>query len=179
MYQIHTRNLTSLLWIWCIFNILTGILEIYCFNNRNKLYLEHTTIWDKFNKTQITISNFWINAWSEYCKVDSRYISLNKNMLTSSIQSIPYVWFFELINAVISFIFLLLLLCKFYNGLKIILAISVINCLLYFCTLLYEYLNNKKINKNIQIYSRWWMLPIYYLICSIWLFVPLYLYICI
>jgi hypothetical protein len=172
------HKLTTRLWIWCIFNILAGIWEIYCFNNRDKLYLEQTTLWEKIYSGQITLSNFWMNAWREYCKVDSRYIPTPSTQSTQTTLSIPYVWYFELINAAISFIFILLLLCKFYRGLKFILAISIINCLLYFATLLYEYLNNKKIKQNMQIYSRWWMFPIYYLICSIWLFVPIYLYLC-
>ena len=150
-------------WIWGIINLLTGIWEIYVYSNRKKLQLENMTIWDKINNGQINISNFWLEGFSEYSKVDSRYIIK------------PYVWLFELLNAFISIIFIIFLICKNYELLRLILIISVINCILYFLTLFIEIyiIKDENIINNIKQYSKNWMLPIYYLISSIWIFVPL------
>jgi len=152
-------------WIWGIINLLTGIWELYAYNNRNNLKLENITIWEKINLGQINIYNFWLEGFSEYSKVDSRYIIKH------------YVWLFELINAFISILFILFLISKNYELIKIILIISIINCLLYFLTLFLEIyeIKDKNIINNIKKYSKNWMLPIYYLISSIWLFVPIIL----
>jgi hypothetical protein len=60
--------------IWTIINFCIGIWEIYIFINRKSLKLESKTLWEKIDNDQITFTNFWIEGWSEYCKVDSRYI---------------------------------------------------------------------------------------------------------
>jgi hypothetical protein len=158
-------NNKLIFWIWGIINLLTGIWELYAYNNRKKLKLENITIWEKINLGQINIYNFWLEGFSEYSKVDSRYIIKH------------YVWLFELINAFISILFILFLISKNYELIKIILIISIINCLLYFLTLFLEIyeIKDKNIINNIKQYSKNWMLPIYYLISSIWLFVPIIL----
>ena len=155
-------NNKLLFWIWGILNLLTGIWELYAYNNRKNLKLENITIWDKINLGQINISNFWLEGFSEYSKVDSRYIIKH------------YVWLFEIINAIISILFILFLICKNYELIKIILMISIINCILYFLTLFMEVylIENENIINNIKKYSKNWMLPIYYLISSIWIIVP-------
>ena len=155
-------NNKLLFWIWGILNLLTGIWELYAYNNRKNLKLENITIWDKINLGQINISNFWLEGFSEYSKVDSRYIIKH------------YVWLFEIINAIISILFILFLICKNYELIKIILMISIINCILYFLTLFMEVyiIKDENIINNIKQYSKKWMLPIYYLISSIWIIVP-------
>ena len=155
-------NNKLIFWIWGILNLLTGIWELYAYNNRKNLKLENITIWDKINLGQINISNFWLEGFSEYSKVDSRYIIKH------------YVWLFEIINAIISILFILFLICKNYELIKIILMISIINCILYFLTLFMEVyiIKDENIINNIKQYSKKWMLPIYYLISSIWIIVP-------
>lgn len=164
-------SLVNKFWIWAIVNILTGIWEVYVYKNRDQLKLEKITLWEKMAKGHITIGNFWMEGWSEYCKVDSRYIYKQ------------YVWNFELLNAILAPIFIIALVCKSYTILKIILGISIVNCVLYFISLIWEFyqpesVKDKNIVKeNIQKYSKKWMLFIYYMISSIWIFVPLFLYI--
>ena len=188
------KNILIYIWIWAICNLLIGIWEIYVYFNRFKLILEKTTLWEKIDNNQINIKNFWIKGWSEYTKVDSRYIIK------------PYVWIFELLNAIISIIFITILLGNgnkvFANAysissLKILLAISICNCLLYFITLFWEYIgidnndnngnynnnnnnnndnSNNLVKENIKNYAQLWMLPTYYLISGIWLIVPTLLY---
>mgnify|MGYP003351785351 CR=1 FL=1 len=80
--------ITLYFYIWAILNLLVGIWEIYAFQNRDKLILDDTSFWN----TSGFRYNFWIDGWSEYCKVDSRYIYRQ------------YVWFFELLNAIIDII---------------------------------------------------------------------------
>ena len=159
--------INSQLWIWAIANLLVGIWEIYAYSKRSQLTLEKRTLWDKIHLGQINLHNFWIEGWSEYCKVDSRYIIKQ------------YVWGFELLNALLAVLFLFALGCKSYTSLKIILFISIINCLLYFITLFWEvyYFSDARsgIKENIKNYSKLWMLPTYYLISGIWLIVPMWL----
>lgn len=183
-------NINSQLWLWAIANLLIGIWEIYIYNERSQLSLEKSSLWNKIysnkiNSNKINIRNFWIKGWSEYCKVDSRYIIK------------PYVWIFELLNAFLAILFIFALGCKSYNSLKIILLISIANCLLYFITLFWEVyyfsdtgkysiskynsvrnnsVRNNSVRENIKNYSQWWMLPTYYLISAIWLIVPIWLY---
>jgi hypothetical protein len=149
---------------WGFFNLLIGIWEIYAFLNRNKLVLENVTIWEKIKSGNITIGNFWLEAWNEYCKVDSRYIIR------------PYVWTFELLNALIAFIFIFIFILGFTNSsrniIKILLLLIIINCVIYFISLGMEILQNDKMKQNIAKYSKQWMLLPYYLISSIWLFIP-------
>ncbi len=157
------------MWLWALINLGAGIWEVYAYRNRNKLKLEKQTLWDKISNNQITLSNFWMEGWSEYCKVDSRYIYKQ------------YVWGFELLNALISIIFIVALCCKSYVILKMLLGISIINCLLYFITLFWETffsLDARNIIKEkMKQYATYWMFPIYYLISGIWLIVPWWLYI--
>ena len=166
-------SLVNKFWIWAILNMLAGIWEVYAYKNRDQLKLEKITLWEKMAKGQITIGNFWMEGWSEYCKVDSRYIIKQ------------YVWAFELLNAVIAVLFICALCLynsKSYGTLKILLGISIVNCVLYFISLIWEFyqpesVKDKNIVKeNIQKYSKKWMLFIYYMISSIWIFVPLFLY---
>ena len=151
-----------LFWIWGSINFLTGVWELYAYTNRKKLKLETITIWEKISDGKINMSNFWLEGFSEYSKVDSRYIIK------------PYVWIFELINAFISILFILFLVCKNYEIVKLILKISIINCVLYFLTLFIEMycIEDKTIMNNIKKYSKKWMLPVYYLISSIWIVIP-------
>jgi hypothetical protein len=160
---------THAMWLWAILNLGAGIWEIYAFQNRNKLKLETITLWEKISKCQINIRNFWIEGWSEYCKVDSRYIYKQ------------YVWGFELLNAVLAIMFIIALTCKSYITLKLVLGISIINCLIYFITLFWEVYFSSSIEniikENMKKYAKKWMFPIYYLISGIWLIVPWWLYI--
>ena len=158
--------LNNLFYIWAVLNCGAGLWEIYAFQNRYSLRLENRTLWEKISAGQIDIWNFWIEGWSEYCKVDSRYIPTSET-------SANYVWFFELVNAFLAPLFLIALIMKNYVILKLILGISVINCLGYFATLLIE-----SIHCSLQSrYARGWMYPIYYLISGVWLIVPWMLYI--
>ena len=157
-------EITTGFYIWGFVNLLAGLWEVYAFANRHLLKLEKRTIWEKIYKGEgeITISNFWIEGWSEYCKVDSRYIYRQ------------YVWFFELLNAVISVIFIMALILKNYNLCMSLLAISIINCLGYFFTLFIDVVLCKI--EGVARYSKFWMFPVYYLISGIWLIVPWMLY---
>ena len=58
-----------------------------------------------------------------------------------------------------------------------ILLISIINCICYYLTLVIETYTNNIILENIKTYASTWMIPVYYLICSIWLIIPTILYI--
>ena len=147
----------AIFYIWGIFNFLIGLWEIYIFKNRNKLTLQKQTLWDKIKKGQI--KNFFIEGWEEYCKVDSRYIYKH------------YVWIFELLNAFLALLFLPFLITKNYKACKIILGVTIVNCIFYFISLFIELaLKNLKID-----YAKKWMFPVYYLISFIWIFVPFYL----
>ena len=160
----------NLLWCWAIFNLFIGIWEVYAYTNRKKLILNYVSIFDNIKNDSTTFKTFWIDAWSEYSKVDSRYI------ITYS--PLEYVWFFELFNFVISVLFLYFLINKNLLYMKIILLLSICNCSMYLLTLLIEIFNpnNTLILDNIKKYASKWNLIIYYLICSIWLIVPIFLY---
>ena len=159
------KNNIIIFWIWGIINLLTGIWEIYIYNNRHLLQLEKISIWDKIDKGKVNIKNFWVEGFSEYSKVDSRYIIKH------------YVWLFELINAFLSILFIILLGSHHYKSLNLILLLIIINCVLYFLTLFIEIYIIKDVNiiNNIKTYAKPWMLNIYYLISSIWIFAPLFL----
>lgn len=152
--------------LWATVNGLIGIWEVYAFLNKNKLTLETVTLWEKIEKGQITISNFWLEAWSEYCKVDARYITAH------------YVWGFELLNCFLGFGFILALLINSILAVKIILVLQIVNCVSYFLTLGYSYLlteeQKTEYSTNQVNYSKW-LYPIYYLISAIWIIVPSYL----
>ena len=143
----------KLVWIWVIFNIFIGIYEIYCYKNRNLLSLERIPKWN----------SSIIASWNEYCRVDPRYILKE------------YVWTFELLNAFYAFLLIYILL---YNQelIKYILLLEIISCVLYFLTLIYEVLSDKKIRYNILKKSTITNRFLYYGISSIWIIVPVYLY---
>jgi hypothetical protein len=165
---------------WGIINIFAALWEVYAFINRGNLRLEYETIWEKMAKGQITLRNFWIEGWSEYCKVDYRYLF--------NFSSGGYVWVFELLNVVLAFLFIPALLANSISTIKIILHIAIINCILYFVTLLLERIKNELDKNNVTgfaryarytkytKYARLWQYPVYFLISGIWLIVPLYLY---
>ena len=149
---------------WAIINLTVGIWEVYAYLNRARLKLESTTVWEKMAKGAITLSNFWIEGWSEYCKVDSRY--------TREFCAGGYVWYFELLNAFLAVVFIFGLAFGCTNIIKIILLIGIINCLGYFATLALETYVCRLDNR----FSRAWQYPAYYLISGIWLLVPWCLY---
>jgi len=148
---------------WAIINLGAGIWEVYAYLNRAQLKLEYITLWEKIAKGNITLSNFWIEGWSEYCKVDSRY--------TREFFQGGYVWWFELLNAFLALVFIISLAFKSIDIIQIILIIGIMNCLGYFGTLVVETL---MCNLNNSI-SRWWQYPFYYSISGIWILVPWYL----
>ena len=150
---------------WAIINLGAGIWEVYAYLNRTQLKLEYETVWEKMRKGQITLSNFWLEGWSEYCKVDSRY--------TRNFCEGGYVWFFELLNAFLAVVFIFALAFQLTNIIKKILFIGIINCLAYFATLALETWICRLDNR----FSRWWQYPSYYLISGIWLLVPWCLFI--
>ena len=155
-----------LFWLWAIFNLLIGIYEFYSYKNRDKIKLDNSSIWDrKIDRISINSNtNIFIESWNEYCKVDSRYI-IN-----------PYVWTFELLNTVLATLFIIYLITKQIMFVKLILILQIINCSLYFFTLLLEYIYNDIFVKNIKTFAKTWMFPVYYGISSIWIILPLYLY---
>ena len=160
----------NLLWFWAIFNLFIGFWEVYAYINRNNLILSTDSIWDKISNGTTTFSTFWIDAWIEYCKVDSRYIKKYSHL--------EYVWMFELLNFILAILFLVFLINKNLVILKIILLLSIYNSFCYYLTLLIEIYNNNNtiILENIKKYASRWNIIIYYLICSIWLIVPIILY---
>jgi len=150
--------------IWICFNFIISLYEIYVYKNRNKLKIQKDTWWF------LPSSNYLLDSWSEYCKVDTRYIFKH------------YVWFFELFNAfstifIISIFLIDFLLFNISNDtllyiIKIILITQIINCIGYFVSLIYEWIKNKN---EITRYAKWWMYLIYYAISSIWIIVPVIL----
>lgn len=146
--------------IWAIVNLGAGIWEVYTYLNRNQLKFEYTTLWEKMAKGYITLSNFWIEGWSEYCKVDSRY-------LCDFFQG-GYVWWFELLNAVLAVVFIFALAFECIDIIRIILLIGIVNCVGYFASLAMETWMCRLDNRV----SRWWQYPTYYSISGIWLLVP-------
>ena len=166
----------NLFWSWGIFNLFIGVWEIYAFSNRDKLLLSSDSIWEKINNGITTFKTFWIDAWIEYCKVDSRYI---KHYSFSQ-----YVWMFELLNFILATLFLLILSIrliyknnyKYIKILKLILFLSILNCVIYFISLFIEIYKYKKILDNIKKYASRYNLIIYYFISSIWLTIPILLY---
>ena len=159
-----------ILWLWAIFNLLIGIYEFYSYKNRNKFKLDNSSIWDRnvknnnSNDSNDSNTNIFIESWNEYCKVDSRYIIK------------PYVWTFELLNLGLATLFIITLIANKNLNIKLILILKIINCSLYFFTLLLEFMYNDLFVKNIKTYAKTWMFPVYYGISSIWIIVPLYLY---
>jgi hypothetical protein len=155
----------SLLVGWCIFNIFIGIWEVYVFYNRDKLVLEKESFWTKLADGKITFSNFWLESWNEYCKADSRYIFKQ------------YVWVFELLNAV--FAVLLAIVIVMYGSnkklVKLLIGLTLINCIVYFASLAFEFFQNNIIKHNIIQYTTLKLRIAYYLISSMWIIMPLIL----
>jgi hypothetical protein len=149
---------------WAIINLAAGIWEVYAYLNRAQLKLENETVWDKMAEGKINLSNFWIEGWSEYCKVDSRY--------TREFFAGGYVWWFELLNAFLAVVFIFALAFGYSKIIKNILIIAIINCLGYFATLAIETWKCRLDNR----FSKWWQYPIYYLISGIWVLGPWCLY---
>jgi hypothetical protein len=149
---------------WAIINLAAGIWEVYAYMNRTTLKLEHETLWEKMVDGKINLTNFWIEGWSEYCKVDSRYLR--------EFSDGGYVWWFELLNAFLAVVFILALAFGYSDIIKIILTIAIINCLGYFATLAIEIWQCRLDNR----FARRWQYPGYYLISGIWLLVPWCLY---
>lgn len=149
---------------WAIINLGAGIWEVYAYLNRTRLKLESETVWEKMAKGKITLSNFWLEGWSEYCKVDSRY--------TREFYDGGYVWYFELLNAFLAVLFIFSLAFGYIDIIKMILIIGIINCLGYFATLALEIYICRIDNR----FSRVWQYPTYYNISGIWLLVPWCLY---
>jgi hypothetical protein len=158
-----------LVWFWAIFNILIGIYEFYSYKNRDKIKLDNSSIWDRKIKNNDDDDdnkcNIFIESWNEYCKVDSRYIIK------------PYVWIFELLNLGLAALFIIFLITNQIVFVKLILILQIINCSIYFITLLLEFMYNNLFVKNIKTYAKAWMFPVYYGISSIWIVLPLYLYV--
>jgi|LakMenEpi03Aug12_release.lakeMendotaPanAssembly.Ray.scaffolds.fasta_scaffold433654_2 hypothetical protein len=157
-----------ILWAWAIFNLLIGIYEFYSYKNRDKIKLDNSSIWNRKIKNNNDDSDIFIKSWNEYCKVDSKYI-IN-----------PYVWIFELLNMILATLFIIILINQknqiYIYVIKLILILQIINCSLYFFTLLLEFMYNDVFVKNIKTYAKAWMFPVYYGISSIWIVLPLYLY---
>lgn len=149
---------------WAIVNLGAGIWEVYAYLNRSKLKLENETIWEKMGKGQINLKNFWMEGWSEYCKVDSRYMQ--------EFSKGGYVWLFELLNAFLAVVFIFSLVLGYSHVIKFILIIGIINCMAYFASLALEIWSCKLDTR----FSRSWQYPVYYLISGIWLLVPYCLY---
>ena len=154
----------NILWVWAIFNLCIGMYEIYVYKNKDKLRLNEMSIWNNYKGNDI-----FIEAWNDYCKVDSRYIYKH------------YVWIFELLNAGLSVLFIIALFINkktYIKNISItnILFLQLINCSLYFLTLVLEMLYNKSFAKNIKTYAKTWMIPLYYGISLVWIFIPYYLY---
>jgi hypothetical protein len=156
--------LNFVIYTWAILNFLIGIWEVYIFRNRDKLYLDKETVWQKIKTNKTTISNFFIDGWAEYCKVDSRYIIKH------------YVWFLELLNAFLALLFLGAVLLNNRQVMLITILLQLINCIIYFGTLGLEVLLDERIRANMATYAKPWMYPVYYLISAIWIFVPAYIY---
>ena len=160
-----------LVWFWAIFNLLIGFYEFYSYKNRDKLKLDNSSIWNRnvkynnSNNSNDSNTNIFIESWNEYCKVDSRYIIK------------PYVWIFELLNLGLATLFIITLIMNNLLFIKGILILQIINCSLYFITLLLEFMYNDVFVKNIKTYAQNWMFPLYYGISSIWIILPLYIYI--
>jgi hypothetical protein len=155
-------------WTWAIINLLVGVWEVYTFKERSNLVLENQTIWSKMIKGEVTIKSFWLDAWSEYTKVDSRYIK--------EYSPSEYVWAFELLNATLAVLFIVSLIMKKLKWIKWILGLQILNCFLYFLSLGIEAGTNSTILNNMKTFASVWMFPVYYLICAIWLIVPIILY---
>jgi hypothetical protein len=164
----------NIVWVWAIFNLCIGMYEIYVYKNKHKLRLNQESIWNKciwnkciWNKciwNKKSIHNIFIEAWNDYCKVDSRYIYKH------------YVWIFELLNAGLSVLFIIALFMNKKICIKNILFLQIINCSLYFLTLVLEMLYNKSFVETIKTYAKTWMIPVYYGISLVWIFIPYYLY---
>ena len=148
---------SGLLIFWIFSNLVIGLYELYTFYNRERLQLNEETIWSNLAIAK-SKTGFLLDAWSEYCKVDGRYIA----------NWGQYVWLFEIANAASS-----VGLCGFwlignYQIARWIICFQLVNCVSYFASLAVEKLRGMEISK----YARWWMFVIYYSISSIWIIIP-------
>jgi hypothetical protein len=143
-----------LIYIWAIFNIFISIYEIYVFKNNEKLELS----------TYKYKNDILINGWSEYSRVDPRYI-ISK-----------YVWNFELLNVLLTVLLLVFLI--FFTGsnkmtlINSVLLLQIYSTSLYFITLINDYKNDVNVRNNIIKNSSIEKRIIYYLISLIWIIVP-------
>jgi hypothetical protein len=153
-------KLGSLLQIWIVFNLVIGLYEIFIFKNSHRLQLQRHTVWSRW-LVYGNISNFLLDAWSEYCNVDMRYLE----------KSRQYVWFFELLNAATAIVLAIIVIGGFnITCWKLIIAVQMINCVAYFISLAVEHISGRQIAAA---GAQWWMFIIYYAISSIWIVIPL------
>ncbi len=135
---------------WILFNLIISLYELYCYNNNEKL---------GFDKK--SGSNIILDSWSEYSRVDPRYV----------INKYKYVWNFELINVVNTILLTLFYLNNKNLYINIILFSQLLATSLYFSTLI---TSNKEIKDIIIKKSTKPKRIIYYFISSLWILVPLY-----
>ncbi len=135
---------------WILFNLIISLYELYCYNNNEKLG------YDKKSG-----SNIILDSWSEYSRVDPRYV----------INKYKYVWNFELINVVNTILLTLFYLNNKNLYINIILFSQLLATSLYFSTLI---TSNKEIKDIIIKKSTKPKRIIYYFISSLWILVPLY-----
>ncbi len=135
---------------WILFNLIISLYELYCYNNNEKL---------GFDKK--SGSNIILDSWSEYSRVDPRYV----------INKYKYVWNFELFNVVNTILLTLFYLNNKNLYINIILFSQLLATSLYFSTLI---TSNKEIKDIIIKKSTKPKRIIYYFISSLWILVPLY-----
>ena len=145
---------------WLVFNLVIGLYEIFIFKNRRALQLQDGTVWNKWLVEHNT-SNFLLDAWSEYCNVDMRYLE----------NWGQYVWGFEILNAASAVVLAVMVICGLgdLTCWKWIIGLQMVNCVAYFATLALEYIHGQRLTSA---YVEWWMFVAYYAISSIWIIVP-------
>ena len=152
-------KLGTLFIFWLIFNLIIAIYEIFIFQNRRALQLLNGTVWNKWLIDGNT-SNFLLDAWSEYCNVDLRYLE----------DWGQYVWGFEILNAVSAIVLAVLVICGWVaTSWKWIIVSQLVNCVAYFATLALEYFRGRSVTSHSV---EWWMFGLYYAISSIWILIP-------
>lgn len=142
---------------WILFNLVISLYELYCYNNYHKLGIN--------NK-----NNIILDSWSEYSRVDPRYI------INSQIKGndYTYVWNFELFNVFNTILLTIFYLTNKQYNINIILISQLLATSLYFSTLLITVKSNKEIKEIIVNNSTYTKRMLYYFISSIWILVPLY-----
>jgi len=126
--------------VWAGFNLLIGLFELYGFLHRKQLVLAPRQ------------QDILMRLWSEYTRADNRYIYK------------PYVWAFELANLALACWFVYAVYLKFTPTIITILWCQVVNCSLYFITLVLD----KQTWQSADPKVKW---P-YYGISSLWLIIP-------